>query len=193
MKILHGGIFNVLLGFLRREISPRWREIILTQDFVLAIVISIVISCWGPQNLSHAAKALDFAVVIVSYGAIAIGFCIGGITISLTLPDSKFTERLASLSDQSKHGNAFSSLLFVFSWTAVVHWLAVVYMLFILLFYGKTDEALFVDVSWSHRAIIGAGAFICIYALLQFVITVLTLSQVGGLYIEKLKRQGAAK
>ena len=38
MKILHGGIFNVLLGFLRREISPRWREIILTQDFVLAMV-----------------------------------------------------------------------------------------------------------------------------------------------------------
>jgi hypothetical protein len=187
MAFLSRGIINVFFGFFRRELRPRMREIVFTQDFVLASLLAVSLSIWGPDHLNNAAKISDLASIIVSYGAIAIGFCIGGLTIALTLPDRDFTQRLAELSLPSKEGNALSSLLFVFSWTAVVHWFAVAVMLMVLLLDGKNDQAFLHGLAGWHRPIVAVVSFACIYALFQFVITVLTLARVGGVYIEKLR------
>jgi hypothetical protein len=187
MAFFGSGIISVFLGFFRRELRPRMREILFTQDFVLAGLLAVSLSIWGPDHLNNAAKISDLASIIVSYGAIAIGFCIGGLTIALTLPDREFTQRLAEFSLPSKEGNALSSLLFVFSWTAVVHWFAVAVMLMVLLLDGKNDQSFLHDFGGWHRAIVAIASFTCIYALFQFVITVLTLARVGGVYIEKLR------
>jgi hypothetical protein len=187
MKVFKSGIITVFVGFFRRELRSRMFEIVFTQDFALAVIGALALAIWGPNHFGNAAKVSDLASIIVSYGAIAIGFCIGGLTIALTLPDRDFTQRLAELSLPSKEGNALSSLLFVFSWTAVVHWLAVGAMLIVLLLSGKNDQSfLTVSTDW-HRLLIAAVSFICIYSLFQFVITVLTLARVGALYIDKLR------
>lgn len=187
MRFLRSGIVNVFYGFLRREVRPRAREIVLTQDFVIAALLGISLAIWGPEHLINAAKITDLASVIVSYGAIAIGFCIGGLTIALTLPDRDFTQRLADLSLPSKEGNALASLLFVFSWTAVVHWFAVGLMLIVLLLSGRNEQSFIYGLGGWRRIVSGVVAFACIYALFQFVITVLTLARVGRIYIDKLR------
>jgi hypothetical protein len=75
-------------------------------------------------------KARFFNELLIAYASIALGFCIAGLTISLTFPDAKFTARMSELSGKT---SPYSDLLFVFSWTAIAHWCAVVAMFVVIL------------------------------------------------------------
>ena len=89
---------------------------------------------------------------------------------------------------EGKAGNALSGLLFVFTWTAVVHWLAIVSLIVALVFDGGDPRTFVADRSITLRVIIGSVSFLCTYALLRFLITVLTLAHVGLHYINQLRK-----
>jgi hypothetical protein len=57
----------------------------------------------------------DVTTGLIAYAAIALGFCVAGLTISLTLPDRDFASQLAFCKEKGEPTNAYSDLLFVFS------------------------------------------------------------------------------
>ena len=186
-RVFRKGLFTAFAGFWRREVGPRKRDIFLTQDFSFAVLLAVAMAWWGPSTLTGAPKAADFATGFIAYAAIALGFCVGGMTIALTLPDRAFVEKLAKLEIEGKAGNALSGLLFVFTWTAVIHWLAIVSLIVALVFDGGDPRTFVADHGVGRRVIIGAVSFLCAYALLRFLITVLTLAHVGLHYINQLR------
>lgn len=187
-RVFTKGLLTAFVGFWRREIGPRKRDIFLTQDFCLAALLAVAMAYWGPSTLTGAPKAADIATGFIAYASIALGFCVGGMTIALTLPDRAFVEKLAKLEIECKAGNALSGLLFVFTWTAVIHWLAIFSLLVALVFAGGDPRTFVADHGFARRIVIGAVTFLCTYALLRFLITVLTLAHVGLHYINELRK-----
>jgi hypothetical protein len=123
---------------------------------------------------------------LIAYASIALGFCIAGLTISLTLPDPDFAVRLAILKEEGERTNAYSDLLFVFSWTAIAHWLALIVLFAATLFTESASPLLPSNHSILRRWLVASVACICTYCLCQFLITLITLSQVGDIYIKHL-------
>lgn len=185
---LTNGVIKVACRFLRSAVLPRAREIVFTQDTLLALGTGTAAFLASARVFGHAAKLSDLTIGFVGYAAIALGFCVGGITIALTLPDRDFVERLATLEVKNKEGNALSSLLFVFVWTAFVHWCSIALALLFLLFFGHIEATELVDKGLTPRVFLGVATAIATYTLLQFLITTLTLWQVGSLYIGKVRK-----
>ncbi|SEC21774.1 hypothetical protein [Terriglobus roseus] len=187
------GVLKVLFSFYRKAVKERSSEILFTQETLISVVVGGTIGLFGNRLFPGSAKLLDIAVGFLGYAAIALGFCVGGMTIALTFPDREFMTDLATLTIPERRGNALENLLFVFSWTAVVHWSALAFLLVAILLHGHQDNQLLTTQSVISRLWISFIVFICCYALLQFVITVLTLWQVGGAYIGRLRGNATKK
>jgi hypothetical protein len=181
------GILNVTYRFLSTAVFPRGWEIIFTQESLIAITLGCIAGAIGGSTFPDSGKLVDVCLGFVGYGAIALGFCVAGVTIALTLPDKTFVKKLATFTIPDHHGDALSSLLFVFCWTAVVHWIAVVLVLLILLCFGSKDGHVLAQSSVLSRAFVGLSVCMCAYALSQFLITVMTLWQIGCTYIRDLQ------
>lgn len=185
------GILHVTWRFASEAIIPRAPEIVYTQDSLIAIILGIAAGFESAHIFLHSAKLSDLAVGFIGYAAIALGFCVGGITIALTLPDKDFVVRLATLNIETKEGDALSSLLFVFCWTAFVHWCSLVLALLFLLTFGHIEASELVNAGLWPRILLGGAVAVAAYTLMQFLITTLTIWQVGRSYICKIKRDAA--
>jgi hypothetical protein len=113
-----------------------------------------------------------------------LGFCVAGLTISLTFPEPAFTKKLATVSGTT---SPYSDLLFVFSWTAIAHWCAVTTMFLVMLLVDGSSPLLPQGCSRTRLWGVSLIAGLCAYCLCQFLITLVTLSQVGSVYIKHLR------
>jgi hypothetical protein len=186
-------MISTLLNYFGREVIPRWRKVLLTSEFAIALVVGALLARFGPVLLGAKPTVNEFVSAVAAYAAIAMGFCVAGMTIALTLPNQDLMLRLANKEIDGSHGNALSGLLFVFSWTAFVHWTAVVITLVSLVVAGS-DQGLFPPgVSLVRRAVFGSLGGFVLYCLFQFVITIITISQVGEVYIKELRKEAQKK
>jgi hypothetical protein len=175
-----------LKQYLLDEGLPRWRNILLTPEIVVAVAVISIFAEYGGRLFETSPKIGDLTTGLIAYASIALGFCVAGLTISLTLPDRDFAAHLATLQRPGKSTNAYSDLLFVFSWTAIAHWGAIL-VLFIVILLTESSSALLPHGHTKYRTVIVAAiAGICTYCLCQFLITLITLSQVGAVYIRHL-------
>jgi len=174
-----------LKQYLLDEGVPRWRSIILTPETFIAILVSAVFLLYGDQWFDKP-KIGDLTTGLIAYASIALGFCVAGLTISLTLPDRDFASKLATLKRPGESTNSYSDLLFVFSWTAVVHWAAVLLLFVVILLSESNTTLLPAGHSRTRAWIVALIAGWCTYCLCQFLITLITLSQVGAVYIKHL-------
>jgi hypothetical protein len=175
-----------LFQYLRDEGVPRLRQILVSPESLIAILVGGAFLGWGGKFFSQFPKIGDITTGLIAYAAIALGFCVAGLTISLTLPDQDFAAKLALSKRDKEPTNAYSDLLFVFSWTAIAHWLALV-VLFTLTLFAESTSPLFPVGHSCLREWIGSSiACLCTYCLCQFLITLITLSQVGNTYIKHL-------
>lgn len=182
-----------MFQYLRDEGIPRFGKILVSAESLIAIVVAIVFWKWGDRFFSQSPKIGDLATGLIAYASIALGFCVAGLTISLTLPDQDFATGLAVLKKDGEPTNAYSDLLFVFSWTAIAHWLALIVLFALTLFTEGASPLLPVGHSRFRGLCVGAIAGICAYCLCQFLITLVTLSQVGNIYVKHLADCHATK
>jgi hypothetical protein len=168
--------------YLKDESKPRWKGIVFGTEAIFSWIVLIAFVRWGDNFFQTAPKVGDLTTGLIAYSAIALGFCVAGLTISLTIPDRNFALLMAKRATPGKK-NAYSDLLFVFSWTAIVHWVALICMFGVVLFVEGNGALLPPNHSrirlWCGAAITA----ICFYCLCQFLITLITLSQVGAAYI----------
>jgi hypothetical protein len=186
-------MIETLLSYLKREVLPRWKTIIFTSEFALSLLVACLVGWLGPGSFHSKPLMNEFVAAVAAYAAIAMGFCVAGMTIALTLPSKELMERLATKTIPGVHGNSLSGLLFVFSWTAFVHWFAVLLMFTALLVYGSDQPLLGPDASAAWRVGASITCAFVFYCLCQFAITIITISQAGEVYIDELKKEVARK
>ncbi len=165
---------------------PRWRNILITPETFLAIVVVAIFLAYGGKLFETSPKVGDLTTGLIAYASIALGFCVAGLTISLTLPDRDFASHLATLRRPGEVTNSYSDLLFVFSWTAIAHWGAILVLFIVILLTESNSALLPINHTKWRTAIVAAVAGLCAYCLCQFLITLITLSQVGAVYIKHL-------
>jgi hypothetical protein len=181
-------MIRALSQYARDEVITRLMRVAWSTEVFVAATVGITLGIEGPAwNFAHI-KPTEVSTALLTYAAIAFGFCISGMALVLTLPNQTFITWLIQEPIPRKSTNAYSDLLFVFSWTAVCHWLLVV-LAFLLLSLGNGRDNL---IKWSDtrvwRTFIGILFGITIYSSIQFLLTVITLSQVGRLYIKRIER-----
>ena len=186
---------------------PRWFEVLSGAELWVALTLSILFAIYGHRVGVGGAKVGEVATVALAYAAVAFGFSLAGLTLALTLPDADFANELATTIKgeprsairrftrkfESDQADAYSELLFIFSWTAIAHWLTVVVSFAFLIKFGFDDVLVPVHASVAHRVAIGIWAFVATYAVSLFLVTLITLSQVGQVYIRRLRKRSASQ
>jgi hypothetical protein len=143
---------------------------------------------WGDKLPLDKIKVAGVTGAVLSYASIAFGFCLTGMALSLTIPDRAFAVKMATtIPGKNKNApSAYSDLIFIFSWAALAHLVAIALCL-VPLFLVSTDASfkdLFPDPITKGMLCFGVGWLA--YCVCRFAITILTLSQVGSVYLNLL-------
>src|SRR5713101_7658975 len=109
-------MLKAVAQYVRDEGLPRWPHIVFNWECLITVIVIGVFAKYGDLWFASYPRVSDITTGLIAYASIALGFCIAGLTISLTFPDAKFTARMSELSGKS---SPYSDLLFVFSWTAI--------------------------------------------------------------------------
>ncbi|HET9198700.1 MAG TPA: hypothetical protein VFN92_10665 [Solirubrobacterales bacterium] len=182
-----------LVRYLRRDVWPRRQAILFQGQTVLAVAVTLAIGIWGGDLAFDDLQTDKLVAAVLAYAALALGFCLAGLTIALTLPDRSFAKFLADYERQPEAKgarNAFSELVFVFSWTATAHWAVIVISLVTLVTQGSSTVPTFGSDCTAGAALIALLLGMLTYALAQFLVTVLTLSEVARVYITWMRGRG---
>src|SRR5580698_3167572 len=91
--------------YVKREGFPRWRKLLLTSESFVALLVFLVFLRYGGSLFETSPKVGDLTTGLIAYASIALGFCIAGLTISLTLPDRDFAVKLARLQREGDSTN----------------------------------------------------------------------------------------
>ncbi len=192
-------MFRTLWRYASREAWPRRVEILKGGEFWISALAGIFVGLLAPHFASDT-KLGDALTIVLAYAAIAFGFSVAGLTVALTLPDADFVQELATMEPKGtklralkRKPNAYGDLLFVYSWTAILHWLVIIAAFVLIVAFGLDHRLGGSGISGLTRATDGLLVFLLSYAAMQFLITVITLSQVGHHYIEKLKKRGQSQ
>lgn len=185
------GFLRVCYRFLRFGVLRHASDIFLTQETLIAISLAGLVYMAAPIFGGRSGKLTDLALGFLGYAAIALGFCVGATTVALTFPDRDFLSKLATSQRKDKPGDALSGLLLVFSWTAIVHWIAIIYVAALLLFFGHREAPFLEVTSVKWRLVASGTCALCAYSLMQFLITVLSLWQAGTAFASDIRNKAA--
>jgi hypothetical protein len=177
-----------LAQYTREEVLVRTRAIVFGTEALISVAVAIATALYGPSWRFAHVRPAELSLAMLTYAAIAFGFCISGMALALTFPNQTFVTWLVE-GYPGKKGNVYLDLLFVFSWTAVSHWTLVLLAFFLLALGPERQFLLASSDGWSWRVFVGALCGAASYSFIQFLLTVITLSQVGRLYVRKIERE----
>jgi hypothetical protein len=180
-------VIRAILTYGKDEVCPRIGAILRGSEFWIAGVLASACGTFGDRWLLGGLKVADAVMVLLTYCAIALGFCVAGLTIALTLPDREFARKLANHHADGRKCDAYSDLLFVFSWTALCHWCSIVVLVLGLILGGANQSILAMSAGIARRVFVGAATWLSTYSFGQFLVTLISISQVGRTYIDQLK------
>ncbi len=184
-----------LASFVWVQVRPRASGVLIASETGVAAACGILVGLYGERIPLGAADTGDVVLTTLTYAAIAFGFSVAGLTIALSSLNEDFAKQLALTAASKRPAigaaapeiNSYSNLLFIFTWTAIAHWAVVVASFGALAALGRDSQLLAVHSSLVHRAGVGLWAGATVYAVELFVVTVITLADVSGLYIKRLQ------
>jgi hypothetical protein len=182
-------MIGAIRQYAKDEVWPRRRRILLQPQIVGAVALGVLTSQFGAAWPFAELKMGDMTMMLLTYSAIALGFCITGMALVLTLPNEGFVSLLMHHRLGRHSESSYSDLLFVFSWTAVVHWSTVVLSIIAVCIRRPDRVVLMVSDGVGWRVLAGCIVALSCYALIQFLLTVITLSEIGRLYIREFPRR----
>lgn len=182
-------MINALSQYARDEILGRLKAIAFGSEVFVSAGVGIAVGVYGPGWRLSSIKPADISTALLAYAAIAFGFCISGMALVLTLPNQNFVTWLVKERIPHRSSNGYSDLLFVFSWTALCHWLLVLFSFILLVTADGRVSLVSSDDSQAWHIFVGILFGGAAYSFIQFLLTVITLSQVGRLYINRIERK----
>lgn len=117
-----------------------------------------------------------------TFASIALGACVAAIVLSLGLPGTERLRRWSLLDGATQGKSALSDLIFFLVWAALSQISLISACVVALTLGGDLPVAPRSDFGW-HRIGIFCGVFIFCYALLQLIVVIRTLSEIGVLII----------
>jgi hypothetical protein len=184
-----------LWRYLRTQAWPRRRDILRQGQVAAAVVAGIIVAIVGDRLGLDDVKVDVLVTAVFAYAALALGACLTGLTVALTLPDRSFALYLAAAKREDKpEANAYHDLVFVFSWTALAHWAVISLALVTFVGLGDQDVPTFAGDCSVGGALVVVLIAALVYAMAQFMVTIITLAEVAEVYINwmlKEKRAGA--
>lgn len=166
-----------LLSYLRQECGPHWRSMLFDRQIAYSAAAVPLALYWpGTPNSFAVGKLAD---VSQSYGAISLGFALTIYTIALTLPHPEIVKLLAANRPDGTRTDAYTKLLFVFSWTAVAQCVLVISAFAMQLMVDTSLPLRRNTFHWHSDIVVGATVFLLVYAVLQFLSAILSVAQLG--------------
>ena len=151
----------------------------------MAVVAGVFVWAWRGGH-TFDAKASDVCTGLLTYASISFGFAVSGLIMALAISNEAFARLLAKTKAEGHPLSTYSDLLFVYAWTAIIHVGLIVICLLSYAVY-KPDEKFFVpSLTNFERGYSVLTGIVAAYAVMQFVITVLTLVGFGRVYIKLL-------
>lgn len=170
------------LRLVRGQILPRWRQVVRTWETLIAAVPAILLASFS-QFLPSAELPIDsIAYLGFTFAAISTGAGFSAIILSLCLPGADRLHRWSNQPGTLENKSALSDLVFVLVWSTLIQVSLVACCALATAFGGDLSFAP-PGMSNVHRISIGAGMFVFFYAIVELVIVVQTLCQVGVVII----------
>jgi len=180
------------------EVWPRRGAILRDETAYVAMAAGVVSAVVGGRiGLGHVSVGVS-TVGVMAYSAIAFGFCVGGIAMALALPQTLLLPLLAhspkcedreisdARSGRRARKTSFSNLVFVYSSSAIVHWVALVLAFVTLLTLGDHAYLLAAGSGAPQHFLVGLWIGSVVYAVLTFLKAVITMSQVANAYATRM-------
>lgn len=178
-------MIDSFLSYTRKDIFPRYQRVIFTSHPWIAAVASLLFAS-GYVKTSSGLKYYDVINLLVTYDTVVMGFCVTAITICFTF-SKRFSSVLCKSRDSGSGFSAFEDLIFVFSWTAIIHLFSIVISFFAIIFYGNFPMNFPAGVLFELKVFI--FSFFHIYSFLQFFVAVITVHQVAMIYAMVVKSE----
>lgn len=182
--------------FTRREVAPRWAEIVLRAPFLVGITSAITATVWsvvGPVDAPwEQATYRDLAGATLTFSGISFGAAMTCVAVTLAWPRDSLLEAMVSTTTQAPSARAaarstYKDLMFVFLWTAYVQLGWAIVSALCLTF---MSNAPLVPNSFHMGATIGLSliVFFSLFGLLQLAAALRALSSLVRLRDKYLRR-----
>lgn len=181
-------MFTYIRKYTTEEIGPRVRDIVLHSNAVVAISAAAAVYFLAPSTAIGQISRHALGEALLTYSSIALGFSLTGITLVLALPDTSFVKLLTASTNKHTKKCAYSDLVFVYSWTAVIHWALVVAACVVTLSSDDKTKLYATGNGTPEQVALAAFCGLAIYAISQFLVTIITLSRVGQRYAEHSRK-----
>lgn len=175
-------MFRAIILYVQTEVGPRWRKIVTSSQLIASATIAVVSGVWGPIIGGGPLELGDVALSLLAYGAVSFGFSVASLTLVLAIPHARFSAWLATTGSKNDRSR-YQDLLFVFSWTAVAHWLLIVIVLALLAVNGTDAPLVPVGSSTRLRVSVALLSFSTSHGVFQFLVALITLAQFGRVYV----------
>lgn len=186
-------MIGTVYHYFKKYVRPERRRVLMSIQPWLAIFLALVIVIH--PGISERFLAFEAIQILVNYNFMAFGFTIAALTIVFAVPNSKFIEFMFEASERRPDLGAgpWEDALFVMSWNGFAHFIALIASLLTLAisYNFKVDHApLVYDVSViSSKSIYGLFWAVQIYALMQFLETLLSTYLFCSTYIRSLRAE----
>ena len=87
-------MIGAIQQYVREEALPRWHRILVQPQIFGAVALAWLTYKYGVKWPLAGLKMSDATTMLLTYAAIAFGFCIAGMALVLTLPNESFVSLL---------------------------------------------------------------------------------------------------
>lgn len=184
-------MIETIFRYIQKYVSPRNRRIFGNwQPWLCALAgFDLAIS----PSFAHNVIRFELVNQLVVYDFTSFGFTIAAMTIVFAVPNRDFMEFMFEVGEKKpEYGEGpWEDALFIMSWNGFVHFLALVWSFLLLMFafdYKSDHDP--AALNFNHPAIIAMVflfATIQIYAIVQFIVTMLSIYFFCAAYIRALK------
>jgi hypothetical protein len=171
----------------RGQVWGRRSKLITDPTLVLALAVGSILTVTAPLLPVSGLLIPDLATAALTYSSIAFGACITALVLAVSLSP---IERIKKWSMEALTGSEFShysDLVFVLTWSAIAQLTVIAFGLGA--FFLGTGIPIVPDSPRpSHWLLLWASCVIFVYAFLQLLTVVSTLSQIAYVTIDELQK-----
>jgi hypothetical protein len=163
-------------------------SILLSADLWLSVGLGVAL--WHfPRFFDVGTTTVGTIVsVLLTYGAVALGFCLTGLVLAVTLPSQHFAQTLVGTIDPQSKLDTYTKLVHVFTWAAACHWVLLIYSIIWLTTVGSDKQIATIALGRGGLVAASVLAGLGLYCFFRFFIVIITVAQASTTYIQVIKR-----
>lgn len=179
---------NKDLHFLQGQVWPRRRELLRSKSFWLALVIAPIATMLVFQSPGGSIPISEAASAGLTFSSISFGACFSATLLAIGLPGAQRIKNWSTASGSVDGKSVLSDLIFVLVWAALSQ-VALVITCSLALIMGGNIPTAPLSPLLTHTLLLSISLFVFIYAILELLIVVQTISQIGVVIIAEENRR----